>query len=81
MCCMRLLSYVSRRFYSLTKVLRSQERQPSDKRECHPVQEALLLGLCLSRFGALETRIYDTTMARIEGYPQEAGAHRESAQS
>jgi hypothetical protein len=81
MCCMRLLSYVLPRLYGLTKALRSQERRSSDKRECHPVQEALLLGLCLARFGALETRIYDTTMARIEGYPQEACAHRKSAES
>jgi hypothetical protein len=78
--CMCLLSYVSQRFASLTKVLRPQERQPTDKRECHHVQEAFLLGLCLLRFGALESRLYDTTMARIEGSLQGACANRESVQ-
>ena len=78
---MSLLSYVPHRFYSLIKALRLQEIQPSDKRGCHHVQEALLLGLCLLRFGVLETRIYDTIMARIEDYPQGACTNRESAQS
>jgi len=61
-------------------VLRPQEKRPTDKRECHHVQEALLLGLCLLRFGVLETRIYDTIIARSEGSPQGACANRQSAQ-
>jgi len=77
---MSLLSYVPHRFSSLTKMLRSQEIQPNDKPEGHHVQEALLLGLCVLRFGVLETRIYDAIMTRIEGYPQGACANRDSAQ-
>ena len=30
------------------------------------VQEAILIGLCLSRFGEIETRLYDAIMSRIE---------------
>lgn len=77
---MHLVSYALHKFYRLIQVLMPQETQLSDQRECHHVQEALLLGLCLLRFGVLETRLYDATMARIEGYPQGAGAKHESAQ-
>lgn len=44
----------------------SQESKSGDKGACHPMQEALLLGLCLLRFGAFETMLYDRIMARLE---------------
>lgn len=34
-----------------------------DRTGCHTVQEALLVGICLLRSGALETILYDATMA------------------
>ena len=33
---------------------------------CHPLQEAILAGLCLLRSGAAEAALYDTLMANIE---------------
>ena len=77
---MSLLSYVLQRFYSLTEVLMPQEAQPCDARQCPPVQEALLLGLCLLRCGVLETQLYDAIMARHAGCQARACANRESAQ-
>lgn len=44
----------------------SQESKSADNMTCHPMQEALLLGLCMLRFGAVETIIYDRIMARLE---------------
>ena len=38
---------------------------------CPQVQEAILIGLCLSRFGGIETRLYDVIMSRIESSPRE----------
>ena len=33
---------------------------------CTPLQEAILLGVCLERFGALDRVLYETMMARLE---------------
>jgi hypothetical protein len=56
--------------YRLTTVLVHPEAHPSDTRGCSQVQEAILIGLCLSRFGGLETRLYDAIMHRIENSPR-----------
>jgi hypothetical protein len=77
---MALLSCVLQKVYRLTTVLIPQETHPSGTRECHQVQEALLIGLCLSRFGGLETKLYDAIMNRMESSPQGACTKRESAQ-
>jgi hypothetical protein len=76
---MALLSYVLQKVYRLTTVLVPQEIQPSGTRGCPQVQEAILIGLCLSRFGSLETRLYDAIMSRIESSPQGACTNCESA--
>jgi hypothetical protein len=68
---MALWSYVVQNVYRLTTVLVHPEAHPSDTRGCAPVQEAILLGLCLSRFGGLEARLYDAVMHRIESSPRE----------
>ena len=68
---MALLAYVLQKVYHLTRVLVPQETYPSGTRGCPQVQEAILLGLCLSRFGGLETRLYDAVMSRIESSPRE----------
>jgi len=44
------------------------------------MQEAILIGLCLSRFGGLESRLYDAIMSRIESSPQSTGTNRDTAQ-
>ena len=77
---MALLSYVLQKVYHLTTVLVPQETHPSGTQGCSQVQEAILIGLCLSRFGGLETRLYDAIMSRIESSPQGACPKRESAQ-
>ena len=69
---MVLLSYVLQKLYHLTTVLVPQETHPSGTQGCPPVQEAILIGLCLSRFGGLEARLYDAIMNRIENSPQGA---------
>ena len=63
---MTLWSYVLQKVYHLTTVLAPQETHPSGTQGCPQVQEAILLGLCLSRFGGLEARLYDAVMNRIE---------------
>jgi hypothetical protein len=63
---MALLSYVLQKVYHLTTVLIPQETYPGGARGCPQVQEAILIGLCLSRFGGLETRLYDVIMSRVE---------------
>jgi len=68
---MALLAYVLQKVYHLTRVLVPQETYPSGTRGCPQVQEAILIGLCLSRFGGLETRLYDAVMSRIESSPRE----------
>jgi hypothetical protein len=68
---MALWSYVLQKVYHLTTVLVPQETPPSGTRGCPQVQEAILLGLCLSRFGGLEARLYDAVMNRIENSPRE----------
>jgi hypothetical protein len=68
---MALWSYVLQKVYHLTTVLVPQETPPSGTRGCPQVQEAILLGLCLSRFGGLEARLYDAVMNRIESSPRE----------
>ena len=77
---MALLSCVLQKMYRLTTVLVPQETHPSGRRGCPQVQEAILIGLCLSRFGEIETRLYDAIMSRIESSPQGACANRESVQ-
>ena len=69
---MALLAYVLQKVYHLARVLVPQETYPSGTRGCPQVQEAILIGLCLSRFGGLETRLYDAIMSRIESSPQGA---------
>jgi hypothetical protein len=39
---------------------------PGESGACHPVREAMLLGFCQLRFGAVEAVLYETIMARIE---------------
>ncbi len=68
---MALWSYVLQKVYHLTTVLVPQETYPSGTQGCPQVQEAILIGLCLSRFGGLETRLYDAVMSRIESSPRE----------
>ena len=68
---MALLSCVLQRVYRLTTMLVPQETHPNGTRGCPQVQEAILIGLCLSRFGGLETRLYDAIMNRIESSPRE----------
>ena len=68
---MALLSWVLQKVYRLTTVLVPQETHPGGTRGCPQVQEAILIGLCLSRFGGLETRLYDAVMSRIESSPRE----------
>jgi hypothetical protein len=63
---MALLSFVLQKVYHFTTVLVPQETHPSGTRGCPQVQEAILIGLCLSRFGGLEARLYDAVMNRIE---------------
>ena len=77
---MALLSCVLQKVYRLTTMLVPQETHPSGRRGCPQVQEAILIGLCLSRFGEIETRLYDAIMSRIESSPQGACANRESVQ-
>ena len=77
---MALLSCVLQKVYRLTTVLVPQETQPNGTRGCPQVQEAILIGLCLSRFGGLEARLYDAIMSRIESSPQGACTNREPAQ-
>ena len=72
---MALLSYILQKVYCLTTVLIPQETHPGGTRRCPQVQEAILIGLCLSRFGGLETRLYDAIMSRIESAPQGACAN------
>jgi len=76
---MALWSYVLQKVYHLTTVLVPSEAHPRGTRGCPQVQEAILIGLCLSRFGGLETRLYDAIMSRIECSPQGACTNRESA--
>jgi hypothetical protein len=68
---MVLLSFVLQKMYRLTTVLVPQETHPSGTRGCSQVQEAILIGLCLSRFGGLEAMLYDAVMNRIEISPRE----------
>ncbi len=68
---MALLSCILQKVYHLTTVLVPQETYSSGTRGCPQVQEAILIGLCLSRFGGLETRLYDAIMNRIESSPRE----------
>ena len=68
---MALLSCVLQKVYRLTTVLLPQETHPSGTRGCPQVQEAILIGLCLSRFGGLESRLYDAIMSRIESATRE----------
>jgi len=75
---MTLLSFVLQKVYHLTTVLVPQETHPSDTQRCSQMQEAILLGLCLSRFGGLEARIYDAVMNHSESSPQGACTDRES---
>ena len=77
---MAFLSCVLQKVYRLTTMLVPQETHPSGRRGCPQVQEAILIGLCLSRFGEIETRLYDAIMSRIESSPQGACANRESVQ-
>ena len=70
---MALLSFVLQKVYHLTTMLVPQETHPSGTRGCPQVQEAILLGLCLSRFGGLEARLYDAVMNCIESSPREPG--------
>jgi hypothetical protein len=49
-----------------TRALATPSQASHDTQGCYVVQEALLLGLCLLRSGALETRLYDAMMACIE---------------
>ena len=77
---MALLSCVLQKVYRLTTVLLPQETPPSGTRGCPQVQEAILIGLCLSRFGGLEARLYDAIMSRLEISPQGACTNRETAQ-
>jgi hypothetical protein len=77
---MALLSCVLQKMYRLTTVLVPQETPPNGTRGCPQVQEAILIGLCLSRFGGLESRLYDAIMSRIESAPQGACTNRETAQ-
>jgi len=77
---MALWSCVFQKVYRLTTVLVPQEAHPSGTRGGLQVQEAILLGLCLSHFGGLETKLYDAIMSRIENSPQRACTNRESAQ-
>ena len=77
---MALLSCVLQKVYRLTTVLLPQETHPSGTRGCPQVQEAILIGLCLSRFGGLESRLYDAIMSRIESSPQGACTNRETTQ-
>jgi hypothetical protein len=39
---------------------------PGEHGACHPVREAIWLGLCQLRFGAVESALYDTILARVE---------------
>ena len=75
---MALWSCVLQKVYRLTTMLVPPEAHPSGTRGCHQVQEAILIGLCLSRFGGLETRLYDAIMSRNESSPQGACTKRES---
>ena len=77
---MTLLSCVLQKMYRLTTVLLPQETPPSGTQGCPQVQEAILIGLCLSRFGGLESRLYDAIMSRIESSPQGACSNRDTAQ-
>ena len=78
---MALLSFVLQKVYHLTMALVPQETHPSGTQGCPQVQEAILIGLCLSRFGGLEARLYDAVMNRSsESSPQGAYTNRESVQ-
>jgi len=76
---MALLSCVLQKVYRLITMLVPQEAHPSGTRGCPQVQEAILLGLCLSHFGGLEARLYDAIMSRIESAPQGACTNCASA--
>ena len=77
---MALLSYVLQQVYRLITMLVSQETRPSSTRGCPQVQDAILIGLCLSRFGGIETRLYDAIIGHIESSPQGTCANHESVQ-
>ena len=78
---MALLSWILQKVYRLTTVLVPQETHPSGTQGCPQVQEAILIGLCLSRFGGLEARLYDAVMNRsAESSPQGACTNHESVQ-
>jgi len=77
---MTLWSCILQKVNRFTTVLVPQETPPSSTWECPQVQEAILIGLCLSRFGELETRLYDAIMSRIESSPQGACTNCESAE-
>ena len=76
---MTLSSFVLQKVYHLTTALVPQETHPSSTQRCSQMQEAILLGLCLARFGGLEARIYDAVMSHSESSPQGACTNRESA--
>ena len=76
---MTLWSCILQKVNRLTTVLVPQETLPSSTWGCPQVQEAILIGLCLSRFGGLETRLYDAIMSHIENSPQGACTNCELA--
>jgi hypothetical protein len=76
---MALWSCILQKVYRLTTVLVPPEAYPSGTWGCPQLQKAILIGLCLSRFGGLETRLYDAVMSSIESAPQGACTNRESA--
>jgi hypothetical protein len=71
---MALWSGALQKMYRLTTVLVPPEAHPGGTRGCPQVQEAILIGLCLSRFGGLETRLYEAIMSRLESSPREPGS-------
>jgi hypothetical protein len=76
---MTLWSCILQKVNRFTTVLVPQETPPSSTWGYPQVQEAILIGLCLSRFGGLETRLYDAIMSRIERSPQGACTNCEAA--
>jgi hypothetical protein len=77
---MALLSHVLQKVDRLTTVLVPQETHPSGTRACPQVQDAILIGLCLARFGGIETRLYDAIIRRLERTPQGTCAKHASVQ-
>jgi hypothetical protein len=59
----------------------SHVSKTDDDMACHLVREALLLGLCMLRFGAFETRLYDLIMARLERRERAVIAHNSATRS